>query len=186
MPETIVTKADFARRCGVSKARVSRWLRDGHISPGALVGSGRTARVKVELATEMLRSRLDTSRLGSTANLKPGPANQHDDRPAVDDRSDLIAAKTETANLQRELLEIKLARLRGELISLTEVREAIQVLGRTVQRLFKNGVEWSEELYAAGQVGGLGAHSALLRAKLIELNHTFADLILAEEARYDV
>jgi hypothetical protein len=80
-------------------------------------------------------------------------------------------------------LEIRLARLKGELIPLAEVREDIKALGRTVQRLFKSRIEWSEELYMAAQTGGLGVFAAMLRAKLIELNNTLADLILAEEAK---
>jgi hypothetical protein len=88
----IVSKADFARRCGVTGARVSQWLRDGMIGPEALLGRGRHARVRAEIATEMLRERLDLAHGGCATNLdgfrRPAPSEA-----TVDDRkSKLVTA----------------------------------------------------------------------------------------------
>jgi hypothetical protein len=105
MSDTIVSKADFARLVGVSAARVSQWLGNGMIGPEALLGNGRHARVRVELAKSMLRDRLDPDR--SHLGGLQAPAG---------DRSGLTASKTRVVDLQRELLEIKLARVQGELI----------------------------------------------------------------------
>jgi hypothetical protein len=54
---TAVTKSEFAELICVPPARVSQWLRDGTISLEALQGHGRHARVRVDLALAMLRSR---------------------------------------------------------------------------------------------------------------------------------
>jgi hypothetical protein len=171
MEGEVITPAQFARKLGVSGTAVYKAIRTGRLA--AYDGDGK---------------RVSPGFLGRKW-LKPDPAAEdwHNRRQRFNDGDgsrDLLAARTRTANLQRELLEIKLAKMRGELISLAEVRDDLQVLGRAVQRLFKSSVEWSEELYAAGQAGGLGAHSALLRAKLIEFNNTLADMIEAEAARY--
>lgn len=179
MLDEVVSKADFARRCGVTRGRVSQWLRDGQIGGEALDGTGRRARIRADVAVGMLRDRLDWFRGGSVADLGGSRGG------VADLKFKAAIVRTSTANLQRQLLEIKLAKMRGELISLAEVNEKIQVLGRAVQRLFKSRIEWSEELYAAGQAGGLGAHSALLRAKLIEFNNIFADMVAAAEAEFE-
>jgi hypothetical protein len=172
--DAVVSKADFARRRGVTRGRVSQWIHDGQIGVEALDGTGPRARIRADVAVGMLRDRLDWFRGGSVADLGGSRGG------VADLKFKAAIVRTGTANLQRQLLELRLAKMRGELISRAEVMETMQVLGRAVQRLFKSGAAWSEELYAAGQAGGLGAHSALLRAKLIEFNHTFADMLMAE------
>jgi hypothetical protein len=56
-----MSKAEFAALVCVSPARVSQWLRDGTIGQEAVVGSGRHARVRVDLALAMLSARLARS-----------------------------------------------------------------------------------------------------------------------------
>jgi hypothetical protein len=68
----IATKKQFAEIAGVSAARVSQWLSSGQINGPALVGEGRHARIRTEVALHQLRLRLDadqriangTARLG--------------------------------------------------------------------------------------------------------------------------
>jgi phage terminase Nu1 subunit (DNA packaging protein) len=134
MSDTIVSKADFARLVGVSAARVSQWLGNGMIGPEALLGNGRHARVRVELAKSMLRDRLDPDR--SHLGGLQAPAG---------DRSGLTASKTRVVDLQRELLEIKLARVQGELIPRAAAMASSEALGRAVQRALRGiVVGWAE------------------------------------------
>jgi hypothetical protein len=56
-----MSKSEFAELICVPPARVSQWLRDGTISPEALQGHGRHARVRVDLALVMLSARLARS-----------------------------------------------------------------------------------------------------------------------------
>ena len=97
----VISKANFARRVGVSAARVSQWLREGTISQEALLGRGRHAVVRVEIALEMLRNRLDSARSATSSRgaTKLG---------SPDEKSALTSARTRTANLQGQLLELKL------------------------------------------------------------------------------
>ena len=54
----IMLKSEFAARCGVTKSRVSQWLRAGQIGPEALVGAGRSAKLDAAVALAHLRERL--------------------------------------------------------------------------------------------------------------------------------
>ncbi len=59
--EQIVRKSEFAALRNVSPGRVTQWITGGQIGPEALVGEGRSARIRVELANQHLRERLDPS-----------------------------------------------------------------------------------------------------------------------------
>jgi len=61
-----VSKGEFARIIGVSPGRVSQYLTEGKISPAALEGTGRSAKIRVDQARADLRLTLDVSqRLGN-------------------------------------------------------------------------------------------------------------------------
>lgn len=53
----VMTKADFARRIGVSDTRISQMIRERIIGPDALEGEGRGARIRVELAEAQIAER---------------------------------------------------------------------------------------------------------------------------------
>jgi hypothetical protein len=77
--EEIVLKSEFARLIGVSAPRVSQFISEGKIGPEALVGEGRGARVRLSVAVQHLKDRLDTSqRFGlnglGTKLAAPAPA----------------------------------------------------------------------------------------------------------------
>ncbi|KZL02277.1 MULTISPECIES: hypothetical protein [unclassified Pseudovibrio] len=55
----LVSKSEFARECDVSPARVSQWINEGKISPDAIVGEGRRAKINADLAVQQVYSRRD-------------------------------------------------------------------------------------------------------------------------------
>lgn len=57
---TMLTKAAFAKRCNLSKGRISQYIRAGRLTAPALVGEGRDQKVDLELGREQLKLRLDT------------------------------------------------------------------------------------------------------------------------------
>lgn len=61
MAEATLTlpKGEFAKHIGVSAGRVSQMISEGKISPDAIDGEGRSARIKVELAKAQIRERMD-------------------------------------------------------------------------------------------------------------------------------
>ncbi len=69
--QSTATKAEFAALSGVTKGRVSQWLRTGKIDGAALVGEGRRARINIEVARRQLDARLDLSqRLGANGRAR--------------------------------------------------------------------------------------------------------------------
>lgn len=73
LPETC-TKGEFAALCNVSGAAVSQWIRTGKITPDALVGGGRSARIRPALAMAQVNQRRDVSQAlgnGSKTRLRP-------------------------------------------------------------------------------------------------------------------
>lgn len=72
----ILSKGEYARLKGVSPGRVSQWIAAGQIGPEALDGVGRSAKIRVAIANEQLKQRLDINqRLGSNGlatNLSAG------------------------------------------------------------------------------------------------------------------
>jgi transcriptional regulator with XRE-family HTH domain len=112
--KNLMRKSDFAKRCGVSKGRVSQWLKAGQIDGPAIVGEGRGAKLDAALALAQLKLRLSTDERfgwnGLSTNLDWLPADEEDaaEAEAADlaeieaDRRrhvTLLAAKTAVDNL---------------------------------------------------------------------------------------
>lgn len=57
--EETATRSEFAKRCRVTKGRVSQWISEGKISQREMVGSGRSARIRVDAAKKRLKVTLD-------------------------------------------------------------------------------------------------------------------------------
>ena len=81
--DIVESKADFARRLGVSAGRVSQYISEGKLTAEAFEGEGPKAKVRVGVAMEQLNRRLDVAqRLGNgqrtridvTAFAPPAPA----------------------------------------------------------------------------------------------------------------
>lgn len=79
----IVSKSEFARLSNVSPARVSQWIAEGQIKDDALVGEGRSARVRVSVARAQLRRHLDIGqRMGNGLSTRlDGPAPEQIEAP---------------------------------------------------------------------------------------------------------
>jgi hypothetical protein len=158
-----VSKSEFAKLAGISPTRVTQLLREGVIQSEAVVGEGHRAKIRAPLALAMLRKQPDMRSEGTLTSNR---------------------ARKEAA--QAEMAEIKLAELQGKLIWRAAVEGAEAALGHAIGQCFKNGVYWSEELVGAYLNGGIGAHAALLRTRLRDLNNSLADLVAAEAAQYAV
>lgn len=57
--DLVVSPAEFARLRGVHRSRVTRYIKEGKLSGAALVADGRGVKVRVSVAMEQLRERLD-------------------------------------------------------------------------------------------------------------------------------
>ena len=82
---TLFRKCDFARRCNVSKGRVSQWLAARQIDGAAIVGTGRNAKLDAAVALKQLKLRLATDEryglngLGTNLDWLPDEDIEYDD-----------------------------------------------------------------------------------------------------------
>jgi hypothetical protein len=160
------SKAEFARLRGVTPDCVSRWLRNGKISDKAIVGVGRNARIRVDIATKMVerrRQRFD------------------DDTASVA----LLDARTRTAVAHAELQEMRVARERGLWMPKAEFQEAVGDVLRAVKQAHLNAVYGVEEICGAYQSNGLPAAAGRMRAQMTELLNSIADMLAAAEAKFE-
>ena len=100
--KNLMRKSDFARRCNVSKGRVSQWLKAGQIDSKAIVGTGRNAKLDAATALSQLKLRLATDERyglnGLSTNLDWLPVEDIED----DDNDDGSMAEAE-ADRQRHV-----------------------------------------------------------------------------------
>lgn len=71
-----ISKAEFARRRGVSPGRVSQWISEKKISGDAFDGEGRNAKIREAIALAQLNRNLDPMQMtanGLSTQLKPLP-----------------------------------------------------------------------------------------------------------------
>jgi hypothetical protein len=57
-----ISKTAFASAVGVTPGRVTQWITSGQIDGEALVGSGRSAKIRPQVAIQQLRETLDVDR----------------------------------------------------------------------------------------------------------------------------
>ena len=57
MDQTTMSKSAFARHIGVTPARVTQYINEGTIDKSALVGEGRSAKINVAIATQLVAER---------------------------------------------------------------------------------------------------------------------------------
>lgn len=74
--ELLVSKSEFARLINVTPGRVSQMISERKIGPDALVGEGRSAKIRVDLARQQISARTDVGqRFGNgIATLLDAPA----------------------------------------------------------------------------------------------------------------
>lgn len=130
----VITKAEFARRRGVSAGRVSQWISEGKITGDALVGEGRSAKIRESVAVAQLRQKLDPMQM--TAN---GLSTKLDAAPALPqlplDAAAPVAAQTQADVPPRDSIEERIKQQRLEQIERTnrnDRREEAQRAGRLV------------------------------------------------------
>jgi hypothetical protein len=166
MAEPMVSATDFAKAARVSRMAITRAIQAGRLraynEAGRPVSPAFRGRKFLRLeeakeAFECNRVRLDDWFLAKESE-KSGPPPR-----------DLLTARTRTAGLQAELLQVRLAREQGDVIPRAAARAAVAALGMAVRRAHAAIPNWAEEITGAAQTGGIAAVSGLLRAKSAEL-----------------
>jgi DNA-binding transcriptional regulator YdaS (Cro superfamily) len=145
--ELIVSKSEFARLVNVSPPRVSQWIEGGKISGEALVGEGRSSRIRAAVACAQLKRGLDLSqRLGngittrlelpaqpaSLPSVAPSSSSPAPLQPAVDPiEEQLKREKLEEWQRKNRIAARQEAESSGRL---TDAELAQQLIGRAVAK----------------------------------------------------
>jgi hypothetical protein len=190
VPPAMIAPAEFARQIGVSKQGISKAIKTGRIpvydEAGSRVAGSYTGRkfVKPDEAApafRLSRARIDDASLAEiSAELERElDVEVSDAAPVGTARADkppsLASAKTEKEVLQNDLLRLRLAKERGELISRQAQIDAMETAGREIARDLQAIAFWAEELNGVARTGGVPALSAWLRAASIKLCTGLAD-----------
>lgn len=170
-----VSKSTYARMRNLSPGRISQLIRSGTIGPEAIVGTGHRARINVEIADRHLAERLDATRRGAAAPAAPEEFAASGDAPPS-----LLSERLRREGLQSELLQIRLAQKRGELVSRQAALDAMETAGRSIAAAISALPGMAEEIHAAAMAGGAGAIASLLRAKALEIQNRAVDLLVPE------
>ena len=152
--EEIVGKSEFARRVAVSPARVSQWLQDKDFAKAVLVGEGRSAKIRLELASALIKEKQDPTQM--LANGRADLTSSEVELPFAGSSKPSGSNTTlpPSSSIDRELKEEKLERERrsnriaaraeaereGALVPALELRKQVtKAVSRTVQ-MFEAGV----------------------------------------------
>jgi hypothetical protein len=93
----IVSKGRFAELCNVSPGRVSQWISEGKLSGAAIVGTGRSAQIDVDLGKAQVKASRDVDQAHSGNGLA---TNLESDAPR------LPLANTVTDQIAEQRLEL--------------------------------------------------------------------------------
>lgn len=135
-----LSKSEFAKLAGVSPGRVSQYLREGVIGREALVGDGRNARIKADLALAMVRDRMDPTRRATNLAGIDSAA------------SSFLANRARKEGYAADLLALRLGERRREMQE--ENDAALLALSRAVGKAHEAIPGWAEETIASWNLGG--------------------------------
>jgi hypothetical protein len=191
----IATKKQFAEIAGVSAARVSQWLSSGQINGAALVGEGRHARIRTEVALNQLRLRLDADQriANGTARLgRPKGSNSVLDNTVAPSAENAESTLEERLKRQRlEQLELANEKAREEAAARAGTwtrtddvrREMGRVVGRLVSVFDSALVEFSTAIAARSDLSSRDALHLLrstwrtIRERAAEQESTLAEAL---------
>lgn len=190
----MLSPAEFARTMGVSKQAVSKAIKAGRVpvydETGARCAADYAGRKFVDpeegrAAFRLSRSRVDDRMLAEIAaetaeevdRLEEAPAP----KPAAAVAGTLTGVKTEKEQLQSELLRLRLARERGELIARQAQIDAFEQAGRRVANELQSIPQWADEVTSIAHAAGVAGVTAFLRTKGTEFCARLADLMVLDQ-----
>lgn len=192
----MLSPAEFARQMGVSKQAVSKAIKAGRIpiydETGARCSSDHEGRKFVDpdegrAAFRLSRSRVDDHMLAeiaaeTAAELDPlADAGQRTVDLSPSQSGTLTGVKTEKEQLQADLLRLRLARERGELVARQAVADAFEQAGRRVANELQSIQQWAEEITSIAHASGVSGVTVFLRTKGTELCTRLADLMALDQ-----
>jgi phage terminase Nu1 subunit (DNA packaging protein) len=161
---TTIAKSELAKKLGVSKARVSQYVKMGL----PVLSDGK---IDLSAALNWLNQNIVHAKPDDDA-IADGSAD-----PASGEAGSLVEVKTQKERLQVKLLRQRLARERALLIPRYEAENALAEAGMQVARVFMSLPTWGEELVAISNSEGAAGVRAFLEKKSAELRTAAADAV---------
>ena len=199
-----ISPAEFSRLIGVSKPAITKAISTGRLpvydEAGSRVSADYKGRKFIDpdegrSAYKLSRARISDAELTETsASLDRELSIDPDDLSEVPTAAasppgaalTLVGVKTDKEFLQSDLLRLRLARERGELISRQAQLDAMETAGRIIARDLQTIPFWTEEIESVIRSGGAPALMSWLRAKANQLCATLADKLTAGADDADV
>lgn len=189
----MISPAEFARTMGVSKQAVSKAIKAGRVpvydetgAPCAADYGGRKFVIPEEAraAFRLSRSRVDDNMLSEIAAETADEVDRlWSFSPAKTSSvvaGTLTGVKTEKEQLQSELLRLRLARERGDLIARQAQIDAFEQAGRRVANELQSISQWAEQVTSIAHAAGVAGVTAFLRTKGTEFCARLADLMVLD------
>ena len=135
----IVSKGRFAELCNVSPGRVSQWISEGKLTGAAIVGTGRSAQIDVDLGKAQVKASRDVDQAhsgnGLATNLE-AEASRAPGLPLANTVTDQIAEqRLELLKRQNREKETDEAARLGRLVEVDDARRhAGQEVARALNR----------------------------------------------------
>lgn len=158
-PDSVMPKGAFAALIGVSAGRISQMISEGKIGEDALVGEGRSAKIRVDLARRQIGARRDISQAlgnGLMTRVEAGPV-EGPASPTAPARPDSIEEQIKREKLRssqlanRKSAEEEEAR-KGRFTETAEVRQEMGRLAASMLQAFEGSLaEMAADI--AGQFG---------------------------------
>lgn len=150
----LITQAEYARRCGVSREAVRKMVERGMPMHEQLDGRKLIDQAEADLWRGV-----------NVAQLLLVEEDDDDDAPAASEpaRPGLTAAKTETERHRSRLIELQLNQQLGKLRPVEDITVATQLCAEALLRALGRIRSRSDELFARAQKDGLFGVRACLR-----------------------
>ncbi|MET4734771.1 gas vesicle protein [Thalassospira sp. MBR-102] len=159
----VVSKSEFARLIGVSKARVSQLISESKITGDAIQGEGRTAKIVVAAAMVQLKATLDLDQRAANGRADLNTVDGSVETPLPTENTSVLRAPTtddlykqerlrkiqhENEDLEEKRREKKGVYVRSDVIRSTVSRH----VGSMIDGFEADLAHWAEELSA--ETGG--------------------------------
>jgi hypothetical protein len=134
----IISKASFAARLGVSRARISQLISAKQIYGAALVGEGRTARIRVVTALEQLKRSLDIAQhLGGNGKARLDAPGSLGSAAAVTIEEQIKAERLLQLELMNDRARAEAAARNGRFTSTDGARQQMGRIASTLLNAFE-------------------------------------------------
>ena len=161
--QILVTRAEYARRAGVSRAAVTKMVKTGRVP------------------TYGARKLIDPDEADRRRAVNLVRVDIEDQKNPVE-IGELTTRKTESEGYRSELLRLELEKRRGNLLDRTAVVDALVLAGGRIGRSIEGLLAIADQLDAAARNGGVDAVRSILKEQVRAMRERIADQLVYDPA----